>query len=343
MFQLVALALVSNVANILGDDCNLAGCHQMCLSHNCTRGDCVLDQCACFGCAHHEMMMQTTTRAPEFWCNQTVCQRGCEAHQCNIGKCRPGGNCACFDCNHTQHSTNCRPVLCKLECMLEGAQNATCDGDNCVCSGCNDTLCDMLCGYTNHTGTCVNGKCQCNNQTVAANPPDKCHNCRPDVEPTWNCSTDMRKCTETCHQKGCRGATYNASGCHCYMCPSNIETLSIKIGGCLESCNSIGCKSAKCTSDQCSCVDCQTNCNGTSCSNMCLSNKCYGGSMCVKGQCNCNGCFTDTALAIPKKTDCYVWDCERECGAKKCGIGFCWQGNCTCTVCEDDNQQPCPN
>lgn len=99
-FLTIVLLALDGINSAYIPDCNVAGCHLSCMSHNCTRGDCVLDQCACFGCISDKM------EAPDFWCNVTRCMEGCQKNNCNVGKCRPGNECACFDCNHSTSITH---------------------------------------------------------------------------------------------------------------------------------------------------------------------------------------------------------------------------------------------
>lgn len=440
MFRFLALALLATVTNSAyvppsGENCNLTGCHQMCLSHNCTRGDCVLDQCACFGCAREEVKV-IAPKAESFGCNKTVCQACCAEHGCNTAKCRLGGMCACFDCNHTltrtervetpcmeqicyvrcvveygsqngtcigdncnctrcnttncnlscglhrqgtgackngqchcnnNHTTalsthvesKCNTLMCEFGCMLGGAKNGTCIEDKCTCMGCNKTICKMSChALYNKTGMCIEEECHCENNTITAliAPPtctdNGCQNTctvrgfalsscdngichclvgNDKVILDWNCEHDAQRCSDMCHTLGCRSGICNATGCYCSLCnEANEPTPPIcTVGGCLGRCTARGCRSSKCSGSHCTCLDCLPACNGTSCASKCLSNRCFGGSLCTNGQCNCNGCQEDTTTYITRPCP----NCGAICMGKGCTGGFCINGACSCSGC----------
>ncbi|XP_063892630.1 tenascin isoform X3 [Helicoverpa armigera] len=347
---IVVLATVSVInatviVNVFDDDpdigllsakssCNPAECDQRCRSLKFPGGACINGRCKCDNFRNAEVEVSENSRLQrKMPCFNWPCIVACSLHKYPAGLCK-NGECQCFylqrmagipeNNNAEQDNT---PQIDEVDSELDKKKWE-----------CNATRCDKFCRILKFTGgACVNGRCKCNNSSIAQNPEPELVNKKSDCNPA--------ECDQRCRRLKFPGGACVNGRCKC----DNFRNAEDQITD----------NSLPTVEDfvplqddfEPELANKKSSCNPTECDQRCRRLKFPGGA-CVNGRCKCDNFrnaeeqITDnsiptvvdfvplqddfeTEIAI-KKSDCNPAECDQRCRRLKFPGGACVNGRCKC-------------
>nr|XP_049696907.1 tenascin isoform X4 [Helicoverpa armigera] len=331
---IVVLATVSVInatviVNVFDDDpdmgllsaksgCNPTECDQRCRSLKFPGGACVNGRCKCDNFRNAEVEVSENSRLQrKMPCFNWPCIVACSLHKYPAGLCK-NGECQCFylqrmtgipeNNNAEQDNT---PQIDEVDSELDRKKRE-----------CNATRCDKFCRILKFTGgACVDGRCKCNNSSIAQNPEPELVNKKSDCNPT--------ECDQRCRRLKFPGGACVNGRCKCdnfrnaedqitdNSIPTVVDFVPLQDDFESEIANK------------------KSSCNPAECDQRCRRLKFPGGA-CVNGRCKCDNFRNaeDEYELDPatKYDDCSPIGCDQRCRNIGFPGGACVNGRCKCDI-----------
>nr|AFC87715.1 Heli-7-tox protein [Helicoverpa armigera] len=337
---IVVLATVSVInatviVNVFDDDpdmgllsaksgCNPTECDQRCRSLKFPGGACVNGRCKCDNFRNAEVEVSENSRLQrKMPCFNWPCIVACSLHKYPAGLCK-NGECQCFylqrmtgipeNNNAEQDNT---PQIDEVDSELDRKKRE-----------CNATRCDKFCRILKFTGgACVDGRCKCNNSSIAQNPEPELVNKKSDCNPT--------ECDQRCRRLKFPGGACVNGRCKCdnfrnaedqitdNSIPTVVDFVPLQV-------------TIIVTDDfESEIANKKSSCNPTECDQRCR-NIGFPGGVCVNGRCKCD-ILRDTQDEYEldpatKYNDCSPLGCDQRCRNIGFPGGVCVNGRCKCDI-----------